>query len=905
MPPANNILPYTKEGGEIGGASNDFREEWLPISLSEAATVNMAISADGAAADDFSVEVYKSGSNTPDYTLTQVLGSEDQWSNFTLSAGINRLKIVGNNTGNPLSYDLELTSMPTNGTLTWDGNVLDNGLNASVIVDFPTDGLYHFNIESTVGFANLILDDNVTVQALSPTASPPDLKNSYDIEVTAGTHKILVVQDNTYPNTTWTASVAPTSAGAQFFEFTGTLSRWESVTPLYTGNMDFNFSLAVSNPGSDVSLDITDGSSGTVWSGTALSGETLWGTGTLSGENKLKLTNNGPSNVDVVLTLYHIPDAGTSWDGFADGSGLNSKIRVNFPTNGLYTFDLNADSGRYQFLVDSEYIQKTVETGADTVAYFVPAGVHSLMIVQDDAVDTDWNLDISNVGAGHDALPYMKSGGDIGGTTNDFDTEWLPINLSAATAVNIATTITGTSGDSVVLNVRNAANSIIKSLTINADETTWMTLQLPAGTSRLELVATGNTGTAAYEVLVTTIPTATNYSWDGNSIDSGANSHIRLSFPQSGLYTFDYDVDSGNGRYQFLVNEDFLQKTVEDDGSVVYYVPAGTQDLIIDQDSTLGADWSLNISGPGAANDTLPYTKNGGEIGGTGNDFTQEWLPVYVGTETMVNAVISIDGDTGDAVSLEVWDTVTRTETIEMVYGTESVWATFTLPAGGRLLLTAEGNTTPVAYDIEIIAIPTPTFSWDGTSLAANPLNSTIEMDIQASGVYRVQGVTSEGFTAIAIDPTPVVNSPAVADSQINLQVHLDAGLHTFAVIQGTTGDGYVTSSWVYTVTLITADAPEISSVTPATVRSGQETTITVDGSTFLDGAKVWLRGDKDYELTTTYVSGLQLTAVVPANVDIDLYDVQVINPDTQSDTLADGLEVIYNTIFLPMIIKN
>ncbi|MCZ7671114.1 MAG: hypothetical protein M5U34_30205 [Chloroflexi bacterium] len=31
-----------------------------------------------------------------------------------------------------------------------------------------------------------------------------------------------------------------------------------------------------------------------------------------------------------------------------------------------------------------------------------------------------------------------------------------------------------------------------------------------------------------------------------------------------------------NGRYQFFVNEEFVQKTAEADGAVVYYVPQGT-----------------------------------------------------------------------------------------------------------------------------------------------------------------------------------------------------------------------------------------------------------------------------------------------------------------------------------------
>ncbi|MCZ7671115.1 MAG: hypothetical protein M5U34_30210 [Chloroflexi bacterium] len=62
----------------------------------------------------------------------------------------------------------------------------------------------------------------------------------------------------------------------------------------------------------------------------------------------------------------------------------------------------------------------------------------------------------------------------------------------------------------------------------------------------------------------------------------------------------------------------------------------------------------MMLSGPLAAHDTLPYQKQGGEIGGSGNDFSEEWLPVHVGTDTLVNAVLTIAGADADAVTLEV-----------------------------------------------------------------------------------------------------------------------------------------------------------------------------------------------------------------------------------------------------------
>jgi hypothetical protein len=531
--------------------------------------------------------------------------------------------------------------------------------------------------------------------------------------------------------------------------------------------------------------------------------------------------------------------------------------------------------------------------------------VHSLKIDQDSTTGADWDLSISNVGASNDSLPYAKDGGMIGGTNNDFIEEWLPINLSSATAVNIATTITGTDDDTVDVIVLNENDEELDAVTVYVGETTWTTVDLPAGTSRIKLAADGNTGQAEYDIEVSAIPSAASYSWQGEAIDVGENSHIRVSFPTSGVYTFNYGVDEGNGRYQFLVNGEYIQKTVEVDNAVAYYVPAGTHDLYINQDSDLGADWNLDISGPIAPIDALPYEKMSGEIGGTDNDFTEEWLPIYLGEDTPVNAFISITGDAADSLSIEVWNASTLVETINPVYGTESLWATFTMPTNGRLNLIAAGNDSVISYEIKIIDIPEPAFSWEGTSLK-DGLNSTIDMYIPVGGTYNIQGNYPVGFASLAIDPgSPALpalpNEPFSPNADLNMNVDLEAGMHSFVVNQGSSWNS---STWVYSITLVTAYTPTISSVTPDVVNAGTETTITVNGSNFNHGVVVKLIGSSTYTLVTTRLSDSQVTAVVPVGVDVDNYDVQVINPDTKSDTLEDGLQVVSYYVFLPLIIN-
>jgi hypothetical protein len=172
---------------------------------------------------------------------------------------------------------------------------------------------------------------------------------------------------------------------------------------------------------------------------------------------------------------------------------------------------------------------------------------------------------------------------------------------------------------------------------------------------------------------------------------------------------------------------------------------------------------------------------------------------------------------------------------------------------------------------------------------------------MQVGGFYTIQGDYPQGFASLIIDPPSAVGGRGV-QSDLEMTVELTAGVHTFVTLQG---DSFPTSSFIYTVTLLSAHAPEITSVTPAQVVSGQQTTITIDGANFLDGAVVTLLGDNDYTLATTYVSGWQLTAVVPATVDLGLYTVQVTNPDDQSVSLVDSLEVIQFYIYLPLVVKN
>ncbi len=905
---AADSLPYTKSGGDIGGLGNDFSDEWLPIHLEEGRSVNLEIMIDGEPGDEVSLALYNAGSETPDFILDRVLGSEIMWANMSLSTGTNRLYLSSNGNAQSLSYAFTLTDLPDT-NFEWSGRSLTTDINATVMINFAESGLYRFEIESSTGFANLMLEGATLLNVAPLTA--PRLGTAYDLAVTAGEQVVRVIQDSSYPVTNWAASVTLVAPESQFFNFTGTLAAGESITPVFPlpqGERDFNFVLMSDDE--PVDLTLTDGNGAQVWHGAGLAGETLWGTGTFTaGDNTIALTNQGGNDTTISLTFYHLPTAPYSWAGLADAAGANSHIRATFDESGLYTFDLGVTDGRYQLVVNDSYIRKTAET-TSTVTYYISAGTHDLYLEQDSGVGADWSVDISSVGAGADSLPYTKSGGDIGGTANDFTGEWVPLHLSEATAVNLAISLMGTADDQAMLRIYEAGNLVTPTLTlpvVYTDETVWATVDLPNGTSLIHLAAMGsNDDPVSYALTIDTIPTAPT-TWSGSANAAGLNSEARLTFEQSGLYTFDLGV--ANGRYQLLVNQNYIRKTAETDSNVTFYIPAGTHLFQLVHDEISGADWSIDISAVGDATDSLPYTKQGGDLGGDGNQFVAEWLPIFTGTAVATNIEVSLHGDAADALHLHVYDMAgDQIATMATLYGGETVWGSFDLPAtGAHLYLVADAaNTDSLAYDLTITSLPQPTYGWSGFSRNVGA-NSAIRLHTAISGTYLVQVDIPQGFVnvSIGINGLPLVNQ-LLASAYYEFEVPLPSGVHTFTTVQQ---PSFASSSWTITTTLLMADAPTVTAVDPDTGHNDQDTAVTIYGTNFMEGAMAYLVwGAESYALTDlVHVSATELTAVVPAGLEVGVYDLLVVNPDEQSATLVEGYTVIppaTTFLYLPLITK-
>jgi hypothetical protein len=702
-------------------------------------------------------------------------------------------------------------------------------------------------------------------------------------------------------------SAAPTGGDEPFFESDGTILPGPPIVPQFPqfdGDRDFNFALTITGTES-VELVISNGGGTPIWNGVVEAGETVWGTATLTdGLNRFTMTNQGGTAVSYHLRAYDLPDAPYAWDGDASATGLNSHIRVNFPQAGLYTFDLGVANGRYQFLLGSDYIQKTAETDT-SVTYFVPAGIHDLHIDQDTAVGADWDVTISGPGAANDSLPYSKSGGDIGGVGNDYSQEWLPINLATAAEVNVAITITGSISGLVNVQIFDESAELAATSAL-AGETHWMTLDMPAGTSRIKVTAAApNTDPLAYDLSIQALPSP-DYTWAGEADAAGENSHARVTFATAGLYTFNLE----GSRYQFLLNENTIQKTVERATDVTYYVPAGTHDLWIDQDTATGADWSVTISETAATVDTLPYVKTGGELGGAGNDFDEEWLTVHTGSDVMVNLVITLTGSVSDSLSLEIWDAISETLTLAPVYGSETVWVTTMLPGDGRIHLTAPGNDSPLSYELAIRSIPSVTATFYGRSLG-NGENSLVQVDLPADGEYLVQVIYPEGLLNFLPNSLVHLTNGSIfgGGGVIEYSLNREAGPITFIAQQD---PAFPVTPWTATISLVEADPPAVTDVNPDMVDQGSGAAITITGSNFMPGATAKLvDGANEYPLqSVSRVAATTLTAVVPTNVPIGTYDVTVTNPDQQSASLLNALgvgeEIVIDDylIYLPIIQK-
>jgi hypothetical protein len=119
----------------------------------------------------------------------------------------------------------------------------------------------------------------------------------------------------------------------------------------------------------------------------------------------------------------------------------------------------------------------------------------------------------------------------------------------------------------------------------------------------------------------------------------------------------------------------------------------------------------------------------------------------------------------------------------------------------------------------------------------------------------------------------------------------LTAGLPpaTYDVI-ATLGDQSFIYANGYVVSQAEVLAPSLSSIEPNSAPAGQAVEVTLAGENFADGMDVYIGGRNASSVRVR--STQQATAVSPSTLSEGVYDVEIENPDGQSDSLRGGWQV-------------
>lgn len=597
------------------------------------------------------------------------------------------------------------------------------------------------------------------------------------------------------------ASTQAAQPGEVLLTSSGELAAGQTLTTaLYsTGPANIRLQVGGDMVTDKVTMTLSGGSTPTSWD--VRSGETAWAYATLPSNGSISLRNMSSVKLAYTLTIYArgvaptVAEGLSTWSGLSRGAGIQSTIQLDVPAAGLYRFTLDALSGSYQFNVDTNYIRKTVVTDqepapTDTV-YYLSAGTHTFTITQNPTTPsamTSWSVAMVEAGSG-DTLPTSESTSAIGG--GPFTEEWIPIQLSSAQAVNMSIAVTGAPTNSLTVELYNDATKVFTSSTAFGGETIWGNSALIAGANRLRIVTAGtNTGVLNYTITLSPVAQAP-YTWNGTIYGKNTGrSSLKLTFPTAGLYRF--NLSATPGRYQLLLNDHYLQKTVTAAAAADFtaFVPAGTHELTIVQDpSQTTTTWRVEATPTTETTDELPFTHTSGTLGGTSNAFTEEWIPLQIPAGQPVNVRVVTTGAASDSLKLELYNSSTKVYTSTNIYGGETVWASSALANGTNLLhiTTTGSNTGQLAYQVDVNPIASIPQAWQGVANGQG-LNSTIRLKAPVDGVYDVALGVSEGAGQVLIDQV----APTQADVQIastittTLRVELEAGLHTITFRQNT-----------------------------------------------------------------------------------------------------------------------
>jgi hypothetical protein len=687
-----------------------------------------------------------------------------------------------------------------------------------------------------------------------------------------------------------------------------------------------NLRLQVSGgaPGDIVTLTLRNSANQPIQSWRVRSGETIWGNATLPSGSQFVVQNGSVNNVSVSLKVYargtvtELAEGSSAWQGVALGAGTdstNSAVQLTVPSAGLYRLTMAASAGSFQLLVDDNYLRKTVVSGspadpADQV-YYLDTGTHSFRIIQDASTgeQTSWSVSFSRVGE-LDTLPSSEKAGQLGGDTGGgaFVEEWLPLQLGTAAAVNIRIAPVGVVSDTLTVELFNDATRVFTSTAVAGGEVFWATSSVAAGANALRVrAADGNSAPLAYTVTISPLASPP-FTWSGTSYGSNpAQARIRMSFPQNGLYRFTLGATSG--RYQLRLNQTDLQKVVTRAGAdFTAYVPAGTHQLTVDQDSTTNTSWSVTVAATSNVADSLPYKRSGATLGGTANDFSEEWLPVQSTADTPVNLKVAAEGgDADDTLRIELYSAgqATPIYTATKLFSSEVFWSNTQLISGTNWVrvVAAPSNTEPMSYSVELAAIPSIPVTLSGVSLGTG-LNSAVQVNAPQAGVYNVVVTITVGTGQVRISDAPALAlaGAEIQSSNLTLRVPLKAGPHVLSFLQDS---AQPRTEWQVALSLRSPEVVlAVTDISPADITVGVTSTLTVRGSGFESGTSVELVDSSDNVApsSSVVISDTQLLLTVPASTTRGVYSLRLRNSNGATVTRFGAITVGQFRLALPLI---
>ncbi|NOK57585.1 MAG: hypothetical protein GFH27_549303n150 [Chloroflexi bacterium AL-W] len=594
-------------------------------------------------------------------------------------------------------------------------------------------------------------------------------------------------------------SIEAADSGEELFRSAGALANGNTFsTPMYSpGPANLRLKVSGGTTGNTLKMRIIkDNSDVAAWN--VRSGETTWGYTNIPSGGKLTLENTSGQTLNYDIVVYArgvaptIADNVSTWSGTSHGIGTASVIQLTVPTAGRYRFTLGATSGSFQLKVDDNYILKTVATGktpdpADSV-YYLSAGAHTFRVIQNpDESETKWSMALEEVGS-TDTLPNQETTKAVLGGTTTFKEEWIPLQITEDQLVNIRVAATGTATDKLTLDLYNNGEKVYTSDAIFGGEIAWGSTQLVTGTNALRIIANdANSAPLAYSITTSVIPDAP-LTWKGTSYgqpshSTDGRSSIKLNFPTSGLYQF--KLEANPGRYQLRLDNQYLQKTITDTVSADFtaYVTEGTRSLVVIQDpAETKTTWSVTITPTEQLNDKLTFSQSGGTLGGSGNTFREEWIPLQVSSGQPVNIRVVATGTYTDALQIELFNGDTRVYSATTIYGGEVFWATSKLSTGNNRLriVTPGSNSEEMYYQVDVQAIEEIPNKWEGVT-HSNGINPIVQVEAPISGIYDVILEIEEGLGQVVIDNgMPTTSNVSLASSSTTLRVPLSAGMHTF-----------------------------------------------------------------------------------------------------------------------------